>query len=717
VGEGRLPTLSEGQVLYALAALAVILLAARAAGQVAKRLGQPEVLGELLAGFLLGPSILGALLPGVRSTLFLQGPVALVLSGMSWVGAIFLLLIAGMEVDLTILRRELKPGIFAAALAIFPSLIAGSLFSWWVIGRTPPNGVFLGIVLSVTAVSVAAKILMERGSTRRRYAQIILAAGVASEVIVWLFVSVVSSIHSASPVVAGLRSTLFALLFFVGMMTVGRRVVFWAMRRVRDLSSIGQGPLSLVLVLTFAAAAVTQALGLHALLGAFVVGVLLSMAPRTNEQLVNSLNALTIGLFAPIFFVLAGMRVDVLQLGTLGSIETIVGLFLVASVVKVGLGMLGARLGGQSVWESALIGVGLNLKGGSDVVVAVIGTELGLLSTRTYSMYAVVSILTVLVTPPIITWLERRAPPSAEETDRLEKEEAARRSYVPRIERVLVPMHPSLGPSLAASVVELLAHSKDEQAQLFDITQFNVCAVADGEPGIVSDAQGRLQEIGGLGRVEVTQRRVAANDELSTILTEAKGYDLIAIGAEPPDSSRSITMGRLQDNIIQGAPCDVLIVVDHDSHAFDGENVRRILVPINGLEYSMAAGDIAAALAQSTGAELVLFSVVQSHIDDNERRRRRDDRRLTRTAQGFLDELAFRIRRLDVQSETKVASSDDASAAVLDELGDGRYDLVVMGGVDRGMDGRPYAGKVIRSVVSRGGVPSLVLISRGGRSG
>jgi Kef-type K+ transport system membrane component KefB/nucleotide-binding universal stress UspA family protein len=699
-------------VLYAVTALAVVLFIARAAGEIAKRLGQPEVLGELLAGFLLGPSVLGALLPTVRSTLFLQTPVALVLSGMSWVGAILLLLIAGMEVDLGILRRELKPGIFAAVLAIFPSLIAGSMLAWFVFGRTPPNGVFLGIVLSVTAVSVSAKIFMERGATRRRYAQIILAAGVASEVLVWLFVSVVSSIHSASPLLAGLRSTLFALLFFAVMVTVGRRFVFWTMRRVRDLSTISHGPLTLVLVLTFGAAAVTQALGLHALLGAFVVGVLLSRAPRTNEALVGNVNGLTIGLFAPIFFALAGMRVDVLQLGTVHSIETIAALFVVATVVKVGFGALGARMGGQTLWESWLIGAGLNLKGGTDVVVAVIGTELGLLSTRVYSMYAVVSIVTVLISPPIIAWLEGKAPPSPDETERLEKEEAVRRSYVPTIERVLVPLHPALQPALAAGVVELLAESKQEESQLFDITQFDVCRGNREQTDVVADTQGRLQEIGALGQIEVTERTVVASNELDSILAEAQGYDLIAIGGTPPDPDRPMSVGKMQNAIVQSAPCDVLIALDRETSALEPRDIDRILVPVNGLEYSMAAGDIAAALTQVANARLVVFTVVQSHMD-SDHARRRDIRRLERMAQGFLDELAFRVRRLGVEVETKVVSSDDAAGAVLEELRDGDYDLVVMGGYDRGSAGRPYAGKVIRSVVARGSAPSLVLMTHG----
>ncbi|MDQ2741240.1 MAG: cation:proton antiporter, partial [Chloroflexota bacterium] len=162
--------MTEQQLLFGLVALAVILVIGRASAQIATRLGQPEVLGELVGGFLLGPSVFGALLPGVRHVLFLNPGVGLVLSGFSWIGAILLLFIAGFEVDLGILRREAKPGAFGAAFAIIPSLAAGTLFAVLAFHRPLQNSFFLGIVLSVTAVSVAAKVLMERSVLRRSYA-------------------------------------------------------------------------------------------------------------------------------------------------------------------------------------------------------------------------------------------------------------------------------------------------------------------------------------------------------------------------------------------------------------------------------------------------------------------------------------------------------------------------------------------------------------------
>ncbi len=350
--------LSENQLLLVLVALGVILLCGRAAGEVARRVHQPEVLGQLVAGFVLGPSVLGALAPLIYRTLFSEPAVGNGLSLFSWAGAILLLLLAGMEVDPAILRIQLKTGALTAAGAIGASLVAGTLFAWLVLGQPPQSGIFLGIVLSVTAVTVTSTILLERGVMRRSYAQVMLVAGVSSEVLVWVFVSVISSAQGSSPLLAAAESVVSALGVFLFMLTFGRRFTFWAMRRVTDATHITRGPISFVLVLTFLVGALTHAMRLHPLLGAFIVGVLLRGAPRVSPPLAQSMQTMTLGLFGPVFFVLAGMRVDLTQPSGPSAIITIVLLLVVASLVKIGFGGLGAlgrielvgsRVGGRRI--------------------------------------------------------------------------------------------------------------------------------------------------------------------------------------------------------------------------------------------------------------------------------------------------------------------------------------------------------------------------------
>ena len=724
-----MPSLNEQQLLFALLGIAAILLVGRGVAELARRIGQPEVLGELLGGVLLGPSVFGALFPSAYHAMFLAPAVGAGLSLFSWVGAILLLLVAGMEVDLKILRANARPNTLAAVFAILPSIVAGTVFAMVVLGRPLANGVFLGLTLSVTGVSVIAKILIERDALRRTYAQVIIAAGVASEVVVWLLISIVSTLRAGTEVFAGVRALIFVVAFFALMLTLGRRFTNWAMRRTADLTSIVNGQLSLSLILAFAFAALTQALGLHALLGAFVFGVLLGQAPRANQALKERLQTLVVGVFAPIFFVLAGMRVDIFKLGSITSIGVIALLFVVATLVKVLFGAVGARLGGMRPLEALLVGVGLDLKGGTDVIVAILGAELGLLSVRVYTLYAVVAILTVIAAPFVIDLLERRTPPSRGELARLNHEEARRRAYLPHLERVVAPNLPELQPAAMASLVEQLARAKRAEGEVFDITQL---VVADHAPertpqpmgasetlasgAAMREASDRLSGAAEGGEaVELTNRTVAtasADEVVRQVLAASTDHGLLALGARAPrPGGGTFTLGALQDRIIDEAKTDVLLLtLPAEKEMFVAGDVRRILVAVNGFEYSLAAADVAAYLAKATGAGLTLFTHIPSRLDPLFWRDG-GHRRQLRVGYQRLRELSFRLGRLNVPMQERVTLGDDPGKAIVQELKRGHYDLVALGAVDRSVDQRLDLGAPIRTTLAQGRTPALILVT------
>ncbi|HJT77277.1 MAG TPA: cation:proton antiporter, partial [Gemmataceae bacterium] len=615
--------------------------------------------------------------------------------------------------DLAILWEKVRPGGLAAIGAILPSLAAGTAFAYFVLAKPPPGCFFLGLVLSVTAVSVAAKLLIEHDALRRGYAQVILAAGIASEVVVWPLISVLAAVQtSGHSVRAGLQSALFAVLFFVLMLTVGKRFVFWAMRRVADLGQLVNGQLSLVLVLAFLSAAATEALGLHPLLGAFAFGLVLGQAPRTTLPLKENIQALTLGLFAPVFFVLAGTRIDLLQLHGFAAVGTVLLLFAVATAAKAGLGALGARLGGLGGWEALLVGVGVNLKGGTDVIVAILGVELGLLSEEGYTLYAVVAVLTVLVSPPVLRWLEKKAPPTPAEMDRLNREEAHRRAYLTGVERVLVPVLPQLQPAAVAGVVQAIARAKQAEGQIFDITE--LAAFGDGQapaapPAQVAQAKESLSAAGELETVELTRQQATEADPLRAIITAAQGHTLMAIGARAAEARPSLSLGRLQDRILTGVEADVLVTVGEGGPP---EEVKRILVPVNGLEYSLAAADVAAYLAKAHDAELVLFTVMHARLKALFWKGS-EHRQLEEAGYRILREARFRVDRLDVRCRERVELGDDPGQEVVKELGRRPYQLVVLGAADRSSHARLHLGKAVETVLLRGRVPAVVLVSHG----
>jgi Kef-type K+ transport system membrane component KefB/nucleotide-binding universal stress UspA family protein len=707
--------LSEHEVLFSLLAFAILLLATRSTAELARRLGQPEVLGELMGGFLVGPSVFGALAPQAFQAVFAQPAVAHGMSLLSWFGAILLLLIAGIEADLVILREKALPGLLAAAGAIGSSLLVTAYLATHWLGRSTQSGFFLGLVCSVTAVSVTAKLLIEKGALRRGYAQVLLAAGIASEVVVWPMLSVLSALHEGhNAVLAGLRSAGFAIAFFAIMLTVGRRFVFWAMRRVAASVGIANRDLSLILILVALSGIITAAAGLHPLLGAFVFGVLLSRAPRATLMLKERIQALTVSFVAPIFFGLAGMRVNLFDLHGVSSIRGIVILLFIVGFVKIAFAYAGARAGRLTHWESASVATGLNLKGGSDVVVAIVGAQLGLLSADLYTMYAVVAILTVLITPPVLARFTARAQPSEAEIERLNHEEARRRAYFADMERVLVPEVAELHPELIGSLVGLIAEAKNEEREFFDITELTTQAASDeAERASLKELSAGLKKAAALEHVSL-ERASTTKASLEAVLKASHTQQIIFAGAPAvrPDSG-IFSFGKMHDELICKATCDVLLSIHEEKHL---PCPTKILMPVNGLEHSLAAADVAAYVAKACHAELVLFNVAYAHLDPMFWKEG-GQRDILQRGYSIVREAQFRVARLGVWTATRVKFHADPAEAVLQELKRRDYGMVVMGGTARANTPDLAFGNTIERVMREASVPRLLLVSRGTDSG
>ncbi|HEY9777717.1 MAG TPA: cation:proton antiporter [Planktothrix sp.] len=693
--------LSEHQLLTSLFALALILLVGRGTAEISRRFGQPEVLGELLGGVLLGPSITGALFPLFYKTLFTESGIGLPLSLFSWTGAILLLMLAGAEVDLRILRYHMKAGGACAAFAIVPSIIIGAIFGANLLKLDLPSAIFLGAVLSVTAVSVVAKVFMESRTFRRDYSQVIMAGGIASEVAVWPMISVLSSVHEGGTWLTGLATIVYAAGFFATMLTAGQKVVDWIMRKISDFSQIIFGQLSVLVVLAIFCACMTQMMGLHALLGPFVFGLLVGRAPRATVRLKENLQALTLSIFAPVFFVTAGMRVDVTKISNPEILSLTIGLFLLAALTKIIGGCIGAKLGGMRNWESLLIGLGLNMRGGSDVVVAILGVEIGLLPNHAYTMYAVMAILTVLVTPPLISWVAAKVPPSEKESERLIKEEAKKRAYLSGVEKALLPSAPEFMPAYCVPTLKSLALAKESQDEIFDIVEF----ASEHGTEVVQQQLTEVADNPKVGYSKETVPETSAADIASRVIEASNQYDLVMMGSHRPRDSQHFSFGSVQDRVIDNASADVFVVVDGQKLF---RRVKRIFVPINGLEHSLAAADVAGYIAHSNDAQVLLFTVV--HFSEVGGKGQMGNYRARRAGAKILKEALFRMRRLGISLREQVVVAESANDAIIKELQRGQYDLVVLGAIDRSADSGVFLGKSVQRILTETKTPAGVLV-------
>lgn len=385
--------------------IALIILAAKLSGWISVRLGQPAVLGELLIGLLLGPTFVDILSwPPFTHELSHESVKVL-----AEVGVVMLMFIAGLEVNLSDMRRSGKAAAWTGTLGVFVPWVMGAAFAL-AFGFPLDRSLFVGIILTATSVSISAQTLIELGLLRSREGLILLGAAVFDDVLVILWLSVFLALAggtSADPGTLGvivLRMGAFlAAAVLVGLLLL-RPFVRWVERL-----PVSASVLSAVVVTTLLYAWAAEALGgIATITGAFVAGVFFGRT-HARETIESGMHALTYGFFVPIFFVSIGLDANGRVLG-LDSLGFVVGLCLVAIISKiVGCG-LGARLGNLT-WRQALrIGIGMVSRGEVGLIVAAIGLRDGLVSDVVYSATVLMILVTTLVTPALLRLAFRPAP-------------------------------------------------------------------------------------------------------------------------------------------------------------------------------------------------------------------------------------------------------------------------------------------------------------------
>ena len=320
-----LTPLDEHALLVFWTQLLVLVVAARAAGYCMQRVGLPSVIGHLAAGVLLGPSVFGQIWPsGFEWFLPHEEISSGALFAVSWLGVALLLVTAGFETDLALIRRlgraaALVTG-FSLVLPLVGGLVTGLLLPDGFVGGGADRTVFalfVAAALSVSALAVIARILSELGLMRRDFGQITVAAGMANDVVGWVMLAVFAGFASAGTVSvsATLRTVLGLVAFLALAMTLGQRAIDACLRRVRRDGPNLRGALGVAVITMLVFGVATQALGIEAVLGAFVAGVVLNRSRFQQHAVVHHIESLTNSFLAPVFFAMAGLRVDLTLLG------------------------------------------------------------------------------------------------------------------------------------------------------------------------------------------------------------------------------------------------------------------------------------------------------------------------------------------------------------------------------------------------------------------
>lgn len=669
--------------------IAILLTTARLLGEVAQRLKQPSVVGEILAGILLGPSLLSSLFPAFGAWVVPQSDLqGYLLEVVSLLGVMFLLLITGLETDLRLIRRHARTALSVSwggiAITFSTGMLLGFLLPDSLLASPDQRlvfALFLGTAMSISAIPVIAKVLMDLGLIRRDVGQTILAAGMSDDTIGWILLSTVAGIAAGEAVsVASVGKTVGSVLLFLGLsITVGRWLVAKALSWVQDELISVERLLTFVIVAAFGFGAISQALHLEAILGAFVAGIVFGQMQRLPRDVDRKIESVTLGVFAPIFFAVAGLKVNVQNLFTPTLLLVTLLVIAVATLGKVAGTYAGARLvGRKDHWTALAFGAGLNARGAMEIIIASVGLSLGVLSQDMFSIIVVMAITTSLMAPFALRWVLARVPMGEEEAERLRREELEGSSLVAGIHRVLLPVR--VQPAVHGPIQRVQARLLERLHRENTLSITIITVVKESERPQAVEFLSSVKEI--FTEAEVVTKVLTTDSPLDAILQEArKDYHLLVLGAtRRPDLREGVLFSRWVDELIKEAPCPTLVV---KGEAVPPEwDASRILVPTNGDDPARNAAELAFQLVEKAADEVVLLNVIPEADLVSYQGSPGSDRIVARrrlVAQGIVDGLRDLGEASGVITVGEVRVSESAESGILKTAQRKSVDLILLG--------------------------------------
>jgi Kef-type K+ transport system membrane component KefB len=412
------------ELLIFLLQIAVLLIGAFGLGRLAERFGMPAIVGELITGVVLGPSLIGHLAPGFAGWLIPPvGEQMHLLDAVGQIGVLLLVGVTGAHLDMALLRRRgssaLLVSLFGLIIPLGLGIAVGTLMPAGMRGggtRTWVFALFLGVAMCVSAIPVIAKTLSDMRLLHRDVAQLTLASGTVDDGVGWFLLSIVSAAAGAGVTAGGVTRSIGYLLGFVAVAVVlGRPLVV----RVMQFAARSGNPVTSIVFavgLVLLGGAVTQALGMEAIFGAFVVGILVGLPGAADQRQLAPLRTIVLSVLAPLFMATAGLRMDLTALRHPSIALAAVVVLAIAVVGKFVGAYLGAKLARISHWEAVALGSSMNARGVVEVIVALTGLRLGVLTTATYTIVVLVAIVTSLMAPPLLRWAMGHLEQSEDET-------------------------------------------------------------------------------------------------------------------------------------------------------------------------------------------------------------------------------------------------------------------------------------------------------------
>lgn len=391
----------------------VILIMLKICGWICKKIGQPAVIGEILAGIVLGPSLLGHFFPGTFQALFPTYSLGII-QMLSQIGLILFMFVVGMELNLkSVLNRAGDALLISHASIIFPFSCGVALaYLLYPMYETHDIGflsfsLFIGITMSITAFPVLARIVQERGIHKTHVGTIVITCAAVDDITAWCILAAVIAIVKAGSV----ASSLYVILMAVAYVVIMLKVIRPFLSRIADLQSekgkLSMSMISLFLIVLFLSSYATEIIGIHALFGAFMMGVIMPSSPKFRGMFINRMEDIVLVLFLPLFFVFTGLRTQIGLLNEWSMWGVCLLITVVATVGKLIGSSLSARFVNLSWKDSLVIGTLMNTRGLMQLVVLNIGYDLGVLSPQIFAMMVIMAIATTFFASPMLDLIDR----------------------------------------------------------------------------------------------------------------------------------------------------------------------------------------------------------------------------------------------------------------------------------------------------------------------
>lgn len=390
--------------------LGIMLLLARGLGEMFRAIKQPMIIGEILAGIILGPTVLGMLAPDIYNQFFTaSAAITSALNGLAMLGVVLLLIVSGLEVDLGVLIRQSKVAGLTSITGIAFTFAAGFGLSYLFpafLGMAPEKNhlifsVFIGTALSITALPVVAKILMDLKLFKSEIGFTVIAAAMLNDITGWIIFSIlIAQISDSSHGFSPQTTVLLMFTFLLVTLVFGRKLFNRILPVIQKKFSFPGSVLNFIFIAGLAGAAFTEYIGIHAIFGAFIVGIAIGDSAHLKEETREIIQQFVTNIFAPLFFVSIGLRVNfILNFDFFLTLTLIV----VATASKVTGSALGARAAGMGQTESMAVGFGMNAHGAMEIILGLLALEYGLIGERTFVALVIMAIVTSVISGPLMS--------------------------------------------------------------------------------------------------------------------------------------------------------------------------------------------------------------------------------------------------------------------------------------------------------------------------